>query len=129
MFKAIPSLLIVIIAYHVVIMIGEATLASQVMAATLPSGAAWFLTVGDLLILVGIALLAFEIIKASRWRTPALDHAFSMVLFVVALLEFLLVAACGTDVFLILTALTLIDVISGFAVSLSTARRDIIVDK
>lgn len=48
-----------------------------------------------------------------------------MILFVVALLEFLLVTACGTDVFLLLTALTLIDVISGFAVSLSTARRDI----
>ena len=48
-----------------------------------------------------------------------------MVLFVVALLEFLLVPARGTSVFLIITALTLIDVIAGFAVSLSTARRDI----
>jgi hypothetical protein len=48
-----------------------------------------------------------------------------MVLFVVALLEFLLVPACGTSVFLIITALTLIDVIAGFTVSLSTARRDI----
>jgi hypothetical protein len=127
MFRSIPFLVIVIVAYHIVIMVGETTLASQVMAATLPSGAAWSLSVGDLLVLIGIALLAFEIIKASRMRQAALDHAFSMILFVVALLEFLLVAACGTDVFLLLTALTLIDVISGFAVSLSTARRDIVV--
>ncbi|MFO1128652.1 MAG: hypothetical protein U1E66_09525 [Rhodospirillales bacterium] len=125
MLKSIPTLLIVIVAYHIVIMIGETTLASNVLAATLPSGAAWSLEVGDLLVLVGMALLAFEIIKASRLRTPALDHALSLILFVVALLEFLLVTACGTDVFLLLTALTLIDVISGFAVSLSTARRDI----
>ena len=127
MFKALPYLLFVIIAYHIVIMTGETTLASRVMAATLPSGAAWSLSVGDFLVLVGIVLLSFEIIKASRSRQAALDHAFSMILFVVALLEFLLVAACGTDVFLILTALTLIDVTSGFAVSLSTARRDIVV--
>ena len=58
-------------------------------------------------------------------RAGAGDHALSMTLFVIALLEFLLVPACGTSVFLIVTALTLIDVIAGFAVSLSTARRDI----
>lgn len=69
MLKSIPTLLIVIVAYHIVIMI-ETTLASNVLAATLPSGAAWSLEVGDLLVLVGMALLAFEIIKASRLRTP-----------------------------------------------------------
>ena len=125
MFKAIPFLLIVIIAYHLVVMVADTALGTAAIAATLPSGAAWSLSVGDLLVLAGIALLSFEIIKASRTRQAGLDHAFSMLLFVVALLEFLLVAACGTGVFLILTALTLIDVISGFTVSLSTARRDI----
>ena len=95
------------------------------MAATLPSGAAWSLSVGDLLILAGVALLFFEIVKASRSRRAGIDHALSMVLFVVALLEFLLVRGCGTSVFLIITALTLIDVIAGFTVSISTARRDI----
>jgi O-antigen ligase len=83
------------------------------------------LTVGELIILAGISLLFLEIIKASRSRRAGVDHALSMVLFVVALLEFLLVPACGTSGFLIITALALIDVIAGFAVSLSTARRDI----
>ena len=125
MFRSIPFLLIVIVAYHLVVMVADTALATMTIAATLPSGAAWSLSIGDLLVLAGIALLSFEIVKASRSRQAALDHAFSMVLFVVALLEFLLVHACGTAVFLILTELTLIDVISGFAVSLSTARRDI----
>jgi hypothetical protein len=125
-FRSIPFLVIVIVAYHLVVMVAHTALGTPALAATLPSGAAWSLSVGDLLVLAGIILLSFEIVKASRGgRRAALDHAFSMLLFVVALLEFLLVAACGTAVFLILTALTLIDVISGFAVSLSTARRDI----
>jgi hypothetical protein len=67
-------------------------------------------------------------VKASRSRRAGVDHALSMVLFVVALLEFLLVPACGTSVFLIITALALIDVIAGFTVSLSTARRDIAIN-
>ncbi len=126
MFKSLPFLLIVIIAYHLVVMVAHTSLATPVLAATLPSGAAWSLSAGDLLVLAGIILLSFEIVKAGRGgRRAGLDHAFSMILFVVALLEFLLVAACGTTVFLMLTALTLIDVISGFAVSLSAARRDI----
>src|SRR4029450_2071011 len=46
-----------------------------------------------------------------------------MVLFVVALPEFLLVPARGTSVFLIITALSLIDVIAGFAVSRAARHR------
>lgn len=98
------------------------------MSATRPSGAAWTLTLGDLLILVGISLLFLEIVNASRSRRAGVDHALSMILFVVVLLEFLFVPACGNDVFLIITALTLLDVIAGFSVSLSTARRDIAIN-
>lgn len=125
MFKAIPFLAIIVIAYNVVALVTGPALSTAVTSATLPSGVAWTLTVGDLLVLAGICLLFLEIIKASRSRTAGIDHALSMVLFIVALLEFLLVPACGTSVFLIITTLTLIDVIAGFAVSLSTARRDI----
>jgi hypothetical protein len=125
MFRSIPFLVIVVIGYNVIALVTGPALSAAVMAATLPSGAAWSLSVGDLLILAGVALLFFEIVKASRSRRAGIDHALSMVLFVVALLEFLLVRGCGTSVFLIITALTLIDVIAGFTVSISTARRDI----
>lgn len=125
MFRAIPFLAIVVIAYNVVALLTGPALSASLMSATLPSGTAWTLTMGDLLILVGVALLFLEILKASRTRRAGADHALSMVLFVVALIEFLLVPACGTSVFLIITGLTLIDVIAGFSVSLSTARRDI----
>lgn len=128
MFRAVPFLVIVVVAYNVVALLTGPALGAAMMSATLPSGAAWTLSVGDLLILAGVALLFLEIVKAGRTRRAGADHALSMVLFVVALLEFLLVAACGTSVFLIITALTLIDVIAGFTVSLSTARRDIAIN-
>lgn len=107
MFGAIPFLAIIVIAYNVIALLTGPALSHAVMSATLPSGAAWTLDVGDLLIIVGIALLFLEIAKATRSRRAGVDHALSMVLF------------------LIITTLTLIDVIAGFTVSLSTARRDI----
>jgi hypothetical protein len=48
------------------------------MSATLPSGAAWTLSLGDLLILAGISLLFLEIVKTSRSRRAGIDHALSM---------------------------------------------------
>jgi hypothetical protein len=92
MFKAIPFLAIIVIAYNVIaynviaLLTGPA-LSSTVMSATLPSGAAWTLTLGDLLILAGISLLFLEIVKASRSRRAGVDHALSIVLFVVAVLR------------------------------------------
>ena len=68
MFKAIPFLAIVVIAYNVIALLTGPALSSAVMSATLPSGAAWTLTLGDLLILAGISLLFLEIVKASRSR-------------------------------------------------------------
>jgi hypothetical protein len=128
MFKAIPFLAIIVIVYNVIVLITGPALATALWSATLPSGAAWALGLGDIIILGGILLLFLEILKATHSRRAGLDHALSMILFVVALLEFLLVPACGTDVFLIVTALTLVDVIAGFAVSLSSARRDIAIN-
>jgi hypothetical protein len=125
MLKSLPLLIIALIAYNVIAIMAGVPLDRTVTATTLPSGALWRLSVGDLLILLGVALLSVEIIKASRVRRAGLDHGLSMVVFVIALLEFLLVAQCGTSVFVIIVALALIDVVSGFAVSLSTAQRDI----
>lgn len=123
--KAIPLLAIILVVYNIIVFLTGPALGAAIWSATLPSGAAWTLTVGDLIILAGILLLFLEILKASGARRAGLDHALSMVVFVIALLQFLLVPACGTDVFLIIVSLTLVDVIAGFAVSLSTARRDI----
>lgn len=128
MLKEIPLLVIVVVAYNIIVIVSNTALGAGLISMRLPSGADWTLTVSDLLILVGLGLLFVEIVKAGRARRAGIDHALSMVLFVVALLEFLLAPACGTSVFLIITALTLVDVIAGFTVSLSTAEHEISVN-
>ncbi len=121
-----PLLALVVAAYNIIVFITGPELGTAVLAQALPSGAVWALTVGDLLVAIGLVLLYVEILKATRATTASVvDHALSMVVFVVCLLEFVLVARCGTGTFFLLTLVTLFDVISGFTVSISTARRDI----
>ena len=50
---------------------------------------------------------------------------FSLLLFVVLLLEFLLWPAAASGVFALLVVMTLVDVITGFAVGMAVARRDV----
>jgi len=80
-------------------------------------------------IITGICILYIEILKSTRTNFHALiDHLLSLVVFVVFLIEFIVLREMGSATFLILTLLSLIDVIAGFTVSLSTARRDIAID-
>jgi hypothetical protein len=126
MLKAFPLLAIVVILYNVFAFVAGPGLADPVAAVELPSGAVWTFTVGELMICGGLVLLFFEIFKATVVSgASSLDHALSMALFVVCLLEFLLVKACGTSVFMIIALLTFIDVIAAFSISVATARRDI----
>ncbi len=47
-----------------------------------------------------------------------------MLLFVACLVEFIILPGFGTSVFLLLTLMCFIDVVAGFTVTISTARRD-----
>ena len=90
------------------------------------SGATFELLASDLLIAVGLFFLFIEIMKATRIGTTALlDHMFSVFVFVAYLVEFLTVPQAATSVFFILTMIALIDVIAGFSISITGARRDV----
>jgi hypothetical protein len=52
----------------------------------------------------------------------------SMVVFVAFLIEFLLVGAAASSVFFLLGVMSLIDVVAGFSVSITSAGRDVTVD-
>ena len=56
--------------------------------------------------------------------SSVIDHALSMAVFVIFLVEFLVVKGCGTSTFFILGLMSLVDVIAGFTVSIAGARRD-----
>ncbi|HBJ91635.1 MAG TPA: hypothetical protein DDZ43_02040, partial [Hyphomonadaceae bacterium] len=89
------------------------------------SGAVWTMTGGDLLILLSLVFLFVEILKSTSTGTATImNHAVSMILFIVCLVEFLLFENFATSIFFILTMTTLLDVLAGVVVTIVSARRD-----
>ena len=92
----------------------------------MPSGMPWAITAGDLLLVIGIVMLFFEVLKSTRTaRNSIIEHMLSMLLFVVFLVEFLLAGAAASSVFFLLMVMSLIDVVAGFTVSITSASRDV----
>jgi hypothetical protein len=93
------------------------------------SGQDWVLTWEDLLIAFAILLLAVEIMKATRMGMRTIvDHVLAMALFIVMLIEFLLVRQAGTSTFFLLTMIALVDVLTGFIVSIRSSQRQVQID-
>ena len=128
---AIPLMLIPFILYNLAMFGamgggGIEALKTVVTSVNMMSGATWTMSLGDLFIVVSLVILFFEIFKATRRSSVALlDHLFSMALFVIFLVEFLLVQGAATQIFFILMLVSLVDVIAGFTVSIKSASRDV----
>ena len=119
-----PLLVIPLLAYVAFAGAGADFSASRFPIA-LPSAGVWQLTLGDILLAVGLFLLFFEILKATRTGgNSVVDHAFSMIVFVVALILFLIWDRAATSTFFLLMLMAMIDVIAGFSVTINAARRD-----
>ncbi|MCR9268661.1 MAG: hypothetical protein ACX94B_02935 [Henriciella sp.] len=85
----------------------------------------WVLTKGDALLLLSIAVLFMEILKSTSTGTATImNHALSMIVFIVCLMLFLLHPNFATSVFFILTVMALLDVLAGVVVTIVSARRD-----
>ena len=127
---AFPLLIIVVGIANAIILLGFGDLSGEVGSISLLSGAVWRIDVGDLLVMGGLVLLYFEILKSTRSATSSIvDHVLSMFLFVAALLEFLALPGFANSTFFLIVLMTFIDVIAGFTVTISTARRDIGLDQ
>ncbi|MGE0822690.1 MAG: hypothetical protein AB7G75_06195 [Candidatus Binatia bacterium] len=131
MFRKVPLLAYLIVVYNIITLVwGEAALGNAVVSTRLLSGGQFTLMLGDLLILLGVIFLYIEIYKATRTSTAAvLDHILSTLLLIICVVEFLIVPPAGTSVYLILSLMVLLDLVAGFTVSISTARRDLAVDE
>ena len=89
------------------------------------SGVDWVLTKGDAILLLAIVFLFLEILKSTSTGTSTIiNHAVSMILFIVCLIEFLLLPNFATSTFFILMSMTLLDVLAGVVVTIVSARRD-----
>lgn len=111
--------------YNIIVLVAGADVMNAPMSIGLPSGADLELTLTHIFTIIGIFCLYVEIIKsAKRNQGATLDHALSMIIFVLFLLQFVLFRQAGTAAFLLLGLMSFVDVLAGFMVSLSTARRD-----
>jgi hypothetical protein len=127
MFRAIPLLVVPLAIYNLMMLSGEvhAALSGHLFSVDLLSGAVWSFSVHDAFVVGGVLVLYFEIFKSTgTGMASVLDHTLSMLVFIVYLVEFLVVGACGTSTFFALSLMSLLDVIAGFTVSIVAARRD-----
>jgi hypothetical protein len=121
---AVPLLVIPLLAYIVLAGVG-AEFGVPWFNLSLPSGGNWHIAPGDILLTVGLGLLFFEILKATRTGgATIIDHAFSMMVFVACLILFLIWDRAATSTFFLLMLMAMTDVIAGFSVTINAARRD-----
>jgi hypothetical protein len=127
---AFPLLLIAFAIYNMIAFLTPGvSWTARLFAVTMPSQAEWVVTVGDILIAFALFLLFFEVLKAARNTARSVfDHVLSTLIFIAALIEFLLVREAGTSVFAILLFIALVDVLGGWTVAVRTARRDFSID-
>jgi len=135
MLIAIPLLLIPVILYNIVVLFGadgnggtsqaDALLRDPLFFIPMASGAQWNVGSGDLILFVGLILLFFELVKStSSQRVAIVNHALSMVLFIIVLVEFLLIRGFATSTFFLIVVMILLDVLAGFIVTIIASRKD-----
>jgi hypothetical protein len=131
MLVALPLMIIPLVLYNIAMLGmmgggGIASLTNVVTSLQMLSGAVWTMSLGDVLIVIGLVLLFVEILMASRnGRGSLINHMLSLLVFIAYLVEFLLVRNAATQIFFILMTITFVDVVGGFAVAIRTAGRDV----
>ena len=89
------------------------------------SGDRWDVSFGAAFIIASMGLLFVELLRSTKTGTDSLlNHALSVVVFIVALLCFIIVPGFGNSTFFIFLTMTFLDFMAGFIVTTVTARRD-----
>jgi len=122
-----PLLLIPLAIYNIIVfLMPGVSFTDPLVKLTLMSGAEWTVTLSDMLLTLGILLLLAEVIKGARPGAKYLtDHLLSLLVFGAAAAEFVLWPKFGTSTYFLMTALSLVDFLSGLA--LRTRRRAVAV--
>ena len=125
--KYIPVFLYLLIICNVIAFSpdGDQAMNAEIFEIRLISGALFSLDLKGVLTILGIIALYIEIFKSTRTSEfSIIDDALSMLVFVAFLTEFIVVKNLGSSAFFIIMLMSLLDVIAGFTVTISTARRD-----
>jgi len=135
MLRLFPLLLIPVVVYNLIALGDGAILHNDIqdllsynhaVAITLFSGDQWKFSFGDFLVLLSLALLFIEVIKATRTTSrEIINHGLSMLIFVVALVEFIVVKGFASTPFFFILVMTLFDVVAGYTISIVAAEHDL----
>ena len=135
MLIALPLLAIPVVLYNIVILFGagsggmaaaDESLRQAMFSIPMASGASWNVGIGDLILFLSLILLFFELLKStSSQKVAIVNHALSMILFVVCLVEFLLIRGFATSTFFLIVTMVMLDVLAGFIVTIISARKDL----
>jgi len=127
MFNVFPLMIVPVIIYSVVVMFMGGDLTSPIFAVPMSSGQL-DLSQGDILVILGMFFLFIELVKAAGSGTATIiNHAASMLVFVIAFGLFLLSEGFGTATFFLIALMTLMDTVAGFIITIVAARRDLAV--
>ena len=135
MFAAFPLLALPVLVYNLIALTlnggfsaidASAHMTDQLFNIRMTSNVDWPVSLGDLLLAAALVVLFIELLKSTTSRRIAIiNHSFSMILFIVCLVEFLLAPAFATSTFFLITLMVVLDVLAGFIVTIVSARRDI----
>ena len=113
-----PLLLIPLAIYNIIVLLmpGVSLAEPLVTLPLLTSGAEWPVTLGDVLVTLGIVTLLLEVIKGARPGAKYLtDHLLSLVIFGGAVTEFLLWPRFANSTYFLLLLLAMTDFLTGVA--------------
>lgn len=126
-----PLLLIPLAVYNIVVFLMHGvSFTDPLFSLTLPSGAAWPVTLSDILIALGMVLLLLEVIKGARPGAKYLmDHLLSLVVFGAAAAEFAMWPKFASSTYFLLVLLALVDFLSGVALRARRSLRYVTVEE
>ena len=135
MFAAFPLLALPVVIYNLLALTfsqgfksadASSRLTQPLFSISMTSRVEWPISSGDLVLTVALIVLFIELLKSTNsHKVVIVNHALSMLLFVGCLVEFLLAPAFATSTFFLLTLMVVLDVLAGFIVTISSARREI----
>jgi hypothetical protein len=122
---AFPVLAVVVAAYNFIVVLGSRSVGDVLREVTLPSGAIWPMTVGDVFVMTALVLVLIELASVGSGRASVVNHALSAVVFMICIAELLFVRGCGTAEFVLITLIVGLDVVAGYSLTARLARRNL----
>jgi len=115
---AFPLLLVPFALYNMVAFLLNLPFGDTLFSMPLLAGRSLPVSTGDAIALLAILFLYLEFLKVMRLgHRPVMDHLLSLILFGAMAFEFLALPIAATSTFLMLLALSLIDVIGGLSLA------------